>query len=299
MYFLSRVPEPSVRTRRPQGTFEALVQPFRDPNFSRLLLFLGILFFAMNLSGPFHVVYMLKRLEFSMALVIGLGVFSQITSVLCFRIWGKTADKFSNKSVLIVSGYIYFITVLLWPCALFSERYLFMVPLLLAVHVLTGISAAGVSLCTGNIALVLAPHGKATGFLAVNTAVHGVAAASAPILGGILADRLTGQRLSLVTDWLSANVGSYLGVPISSLFGIHSLFFITAIVGFCAMRRLRAVHEEHEVEGRVVVAHLLAEARKAVRHISNVAGRRDLYSFPLATAENTVPDRSQAHIRRQ
>ena len=164
-----------MRTRRPQGTFEALVQPFRDPNFRRLLLFLGILFFAMNVSGPFYVVYMLKRLELSMGLVIGLGVLSQVMSVFCFRIWGKAADKFSNKSVLIVSGYMYFIAVLLWPCALFSESYLFIIPSLAVVHVLTGISAAGVNLCTGNIALVLAPHGKATGFLAVNTLVHGVA----------------------------------------------------------------------------------------------------------------------------
>ena len=299
VYFLSRVPEPSVRTRRPQGTFEALVQPFRDPNFRRLLLFLGILFFAMNVSGPFYVVYMLKRLELSMGLVIGLGVLSQVMSVLCFRIWGKAADKFSNKSVLIVSGYMYFIAVLLWPCALFSESYLFIIPSLAVVHVLTGISAAGVNLCTGNIALVLAPHGKATGFLAVNTVVHGVAAASAPILGGILADRLTGQQLSLIMDWLSTNVGSSLGVPISGLFGIHSLFLITAIIGFYAMHRLRAVHEEHEVEGRVVVAHLLAEVRKAVRQISRAPGLRHRNGFPSVTAEENVPERSRAHIGRQ
>ncbi len=295
VYFLSRVPEPGVRTRRPQRTFEALGQPFRDPNFRRLLIFLGILFFAMNVSGPFYVVYMLKRLEFSMGLVIGLGVLSQITSVLCFRIWGKAADKFSNKSVLSVSGYMYFIAVLLWPCALLSESYLFMVPLLVVVHVLTGISAAGVNLCTGNIALVLAPHGKATGFLAVNTVVHGVAASTAPILGGILADWLTGQQLSQITDWLSTNVGSFLGVSISGLLGIHSLFLITAIIGFFAMHLLRAVHEEREVDGRVVVAHLLGQARNAVGQISGARGLRNRNGFSPVTAEETVPERSQAH----
>ena len=54
--------------------FEALGQPFRDLNFRRLLIFLGTLFFAVNLSGPFYAVYMIKRLELSMALVIGLQV---------------------------------------------------------------------------------------------------------------------------------------------------------------------------------------------------------------------------------
>ena len=299
VYFLSRVPEPSVRTRRTQGTFEALRQPFRDLNFRRLLIFLGILFFAMNVSGPFYVVYMLKRLELSMGLVIGLGVLSQIMSVMCFRIWGRAADNFSNKSVLIVSGYMYMIAVLLWPLLLISESYFFMIPLLVVVHVLTGISAAGVNLCTGNIALVAAPHGQATGFLAVNTLVHGVAASTAPILGGIIADRLTEQHLSVLTEWLSTNIGSFLVLPISSLLGIHTLFFLTAIIGLYAMHRLRTFHEEREVEGKVVVAHLLAEARKAVRHISKDAGHRYLHIFPSATAEKTVSDRSRAHIGRQ
>ena len=120
------------------------------------------------------------------------------------------------------------------------------------VHVLTGISAAGVNLYTGNIALKASPHGKATAFLAVNTIVHGVAGAAAPNLGGIVADRLTGQKLLLMPHWLSTDTGSFLALPISSLFGLHSLFFLTAIIGLYAMLRLRAVHEEGEVEGHVV-----------------------------------------------
>jgi len=118
---------------------------------------------------------------------------------------------------------------------------------------------------------VLAPHGKATGFLAVNTVVHGISASTAPILGGILADRLTGQHLPLIVDWLSTNVGASFAASISGLFGIHTLFLITGIIGFYAMRRLRAVHEENEVEGRVVVAHLVAQAGNAVRHVPDLS----------------------------
>ncbi len=107
VYFLSQVPEPKVTTHRPVGMLESLGQPFRDHNFRRLLIFLGILFFAINLSGPFYAVYMIKQLDMSMALVIGLAVLSQLMSVVSFRIWGKAADNFSNKSALIVSGYMY------------------------------------------------------------------------------------------------------------------------------------------------------------------------------------------------
>jgi len=298
VYFLSQVPEPRVTAHRPQGMFEALGQPFRDLNFRRLLIFLGILFFAINVSGPFYAVYMIKRLELSMALVIGLAVLSQIMSVMSFRTWGRAADNFSNKSVLIVSGYMYIVSVLLWPFLLLSESYFFMIPLLVVVHVLTGISAAGVNLCTGNIALKAAPHGKATAFLAVNTIVHGVAAAAAPILGGIVADRLTGQQLLLMQHWLSTDTGSFLALPISGLFGLHSLFFLTAIIGLYAMRRLRVVREEGEVQGQVVLAYLATEARKAVRRISNTVGLRHLYRFPLRRSRENGSG-PQARIERK
>ena len=289
VYFLSKVPEPKVTTHRPERMLESLGQPFRDHNFRRLLLFLGILFFAINLSGPFYAVYMIKRLDMSMALVIGLAVLSQLMSVISFHVWGRAADKFSNKSVIVVSGYMYIISVLLWPFLLLSDNHFFMIPLLVIVHVLTGISAAGVNLCTGNIALKAAPRGKATAFLAVNTLVHGVTSAAAPIFGGILADRLTGDHLSLITHWLSTNFGAFLTVVFSHLLGLHSLFFLTAIICWYTMRRLRTVREEGEVGGRIVVAHLLAEAKKAVRRLFASAGVRHLPRLPSAPAEETGP----------
>ncbi len=163
-----------------------------------------------------------------------------------------------------------------------------MIPLLVVVHMLTGISAAGVNLCTANIALRSAPRGKATAFLAVNTLVHGVAGAASPILGGIVADRLTGDHLSLIQHWLSTHIGSFLDLAFSPLLGLHSLFFLTAIIGLYSMRRLRTVHEEGEVKGQIVVAHFLSEARKAVRRLFTSAGIRHVPSLPSAPAKETV-----------
>ena len=288
VYFLSQVPAPKVTKSRPEGMFESLGQPLRDHNFRRLLIFLGVLFFAINLSGPFYAVYMIKRLNMSMALVIGLAVLSQMMSVISFRFWGKAADNFTNKSALIVSGYMYIVSVLIWPFLLISDSYFFMIPVLVIVHMLTGISAAGVNLCTGNIALKAAPRGKATAFLAVNTLVHGVAAATAPILGGIVADNLTGPHLALIQHWLLTHAGAYLDLAFSHLLGLHSLFYLTAIVALYSMRRLRTVHEEGEVKGQIVVAYLLAETRKAVRRLFTSSRVRRLPRLPSAPAEQTV-----------
>jgi MFS family permease len=274
VYFLSRIPGPKVETHRQRGLFEALGEPFRDLNFRRLLMYFGAWLFAINLSGPFYAVFMLKRLELSMPLVIGLGVLCQITSIVSFRIWGKTADSLSNKSVLIVSGAIYLVSVILWPFLLFSESYFFMIPLLAAVHLLTGFSSAGVNLCSGNIALKLAPHGHATAFLAVNTMARGIPSAVAPVLGGIVADELTGKHLANLLDSLLRDTGPVLTFLRSGLLGVHVLFFLTAVLGLYAIHRLRRVHEEGEVQWKVVVASLAAEAGEVFRNIPNTVRRR-------------------------
>ncbi len=267
--FLLRIPEPKVEAYKPQGLLDALGEPIRDLNFRRLLMYLGGWLFAINLSGPFYAVFMLKQLQLSMPLVIGLGVLSQVTSIVSFRIWGKIADSLSNKSVLIVSSYIYLVSVVLWLPLAFYQSYFLEVPLLLAVHVLTGFSAAGVNLCSGNIALVLAPHGHATAFLAVNTMVRGIASAAAPILGGIVADQLTGKHLEHLLHSCFRDTAPVLVVIGSGLLGIHVLFIFTAILGLYAVYTLRGVHEQGEVQGKVVVASLAAEAKEMFRHITD------------------------------
>ena len=288
VYFLSQIPDSKTTTHRPEGMVESLGQPFRDHNFRRLLVFLGILFFAINLSGPFYAVYMIKQLDMSMALVIGLAVVSQMMSVISFHFWGKAADNLTNKSVLLVSGYIYIVSVLIWPFLLISDNYFFMIPVLVIVHMLTGVSIAGVNLCTANIALMAAPRGDATSFLAVNTIVHGVTAAAAPILGGIIADNLTGDHLPLIQNWLLTHFGALLELAFSHLLGVQTLFFLTAIIGLYSMRRLRKVHEEGEVEAKIVVAHLWAEARKDGRSVFSSAVFWRLPGLPPAPAGETV-----------
>ena len=68
------------------------------------------------------------------------------------------------------------------------ERHQLTVPLLITIHILTGISAAGVAIASGNIGLKLAPRGQATAFLATINLINSLAAAAGSILGGKCAD---------------------------------------------------------------------------------------------------------------
>jgi MFS-type transporter involved in bile tolerance (Atg22 family) len=283
VFFLARIPEPRMAESHSHGMLRLLSEPFRDPNFRRLLAFLGTWNFAVALAGPFFTVYMLRRLNLSMSWVIALAVASQIVNVLFLRVWGRLADRFTNKSVLSVSGPMFIISIAAWPFTTMPDRWLMTIPILIAIHALSGMSTAGVTLASANIALKAAPRGKATAFLATNALVSGMAATVAPLLGGFAADGFAGRTLSLTLNWRAdAAHDEVTSLPAFDLQGLDFLFVISFIFGLYALHRLLGVREEGEVEERVVVTELYAEVRKAVKNVSNVAGLRHLTYFPYA-----------------
>jgi MFS family permease len=287
--FLGRIPEPRMTEAPTGGLLGLLADPFRDKIFRPLLVFLGSWNFAVNLAAPFFVVYMLKRLGMTMGWVLGLSVLSQLANVLFFRVWGRLADRFSNKSVLSVSGPMFILSIAIWPFTTMPERYILTLPLLILIHVLAGMSTAGVNLCTANIALKLAPRGNATSFLATNALVSGAAATVAPILAGLGADWFVGKKLDLSFRWFSgSHAAPPFEMPVVSLSGLDFLFVVAVLAGLHAMHRLLAIREEGEVEERIVLDSLAVQTRKAVRSLSNVAGLRHFTYFPYEALRTMI-----------
>lgn len=197
------------------------------------------------------------------------------------RLWGRLAARFSNKSVLLLSGPLFLFSILTWTFIDIDGKWALTLPLLVLAHVLAGISSAGISLCTGNIALELAPKGRATSYLAVNALISGIAAAVAPILGGAVSTWFESWELRLTLSWFRDNT-LWFDVPTLSLRGLDFLFLIAFVFGLYAMHRLLGVHEEGEVEEGIFLQQFHSELRKAMRSVANVAGLRDLFYFPFA-----------------
>jgi MFS family permease len=105
LYFLAKTPERRMppADEKPK-ILRLLSAPLKNENFRKLIAFMCSWNFAVNLAGPFFMVYMLKRLGLSMSFIIGLSIVSQIMNFLFLKIWGKYTDRFSNKSVLAISG---------------------------------------------------------------------------------------------------------------------------------------------------------------------------------------------------
>jgi hypothetical protein len=114
VFFLTKVPEPRMNAEPSPDVMAVLTAPFRETNFCQLLFFIVGWNFAINLPAPFFTVYTLTRLKLPLALVLSLSVLSQVFNLVFFRIWGRMADRFSNKSVLGISGSTFVIRIIFW-----------------------------------------------------------------------------------------------------------------------------------------------------------------------------------------
>ena len=250
------IPEPQMERHDMPKLQELLKKPFRDGNFKNLIMFLSSWSFAVNLALPFLTVYMLTTLGLDTSTVVVFTVISQASMLAFFRIWGRLSDRFSNKSVMRVSGPIMIGSILLWAASVLFQGTPVIVPMVIAIHVLMGMAQAGVNLASQNIGLKLAPKGEATAYLASSTLFSSLAAGIAPLIGGIVA--------MYSPQW-------------------EYFFLVAFVLGLFSLHRLTKVREEGEVREKVVVMELCHEVRDGCS-LSHLREQAHAASAGLSTA---------------
>lgn len=299
LLFLARIPEPRMPSAEARPLGDILRAPFQSRNFRQLILFLGTWNFAVNLASPFVTVYLLRRLEVSMAWAVGLSVVSQVANAYFLRLWGPLADRFGHTTVLRVSGALFVVNLACWPFAgLFAARTVTLA-IIIGLHLLGGAASAGITLCAGTVALKFAPRGESTAFLATNALVSGAAAAIAPVLAGISADWFETQRISVAISWTSTlGAGARVQLLPMDLHGLDFLFVLAATGGLYALHRLLAVQEGGAAERRAVVSALALELGRHIRYpmrmVTTLIGVRDLVDFPYTVLGQVAPERRKA-----
>lgn len=287
---LSHIPEPVPQPTDKVSLLTLLFTPLRDRNFRRLLAFTASWNFTIVMAGAFFAVYMLNRLGLGISTVILLSVLSQLTNVVFFRIWGNTADKFSNKSVLQVASPLFLLMILLFPLTTMPERYSLSIPLLVAIHLIGGIATAGYTLCAANIALKLAPKKEATSYLATNAFFSGIAATIGPIVGGLIGYYFADKEISIRLFWqesVSAGADPF-EIPALILRGLDFVFIAAILSGFYSLHRLSLVEEIGSVEEKQVREEVMTSMRQTFVSLSNVAGLRRMTYFPYNMLRKTA-----------
>jgi MFS family permease len=279
-WLTSRVPEPAMPPR-PEiqlGLIGLLRAPLADQNFRRLTIFLASWQFAINLATPFFTVFIVRQLGFDMTFVMVLSAVSQLSNLVALRNWGVLADRFANKSVLLVAAPTYILCIVGMIGASQIPHGPWLVAYLVVLHLFMGSAIAGATLATTSIAMKLSPKGQSTAYVACAGLATAVAAGIAPILGGAFADFFAARQFEILLRWTSPE-----GVALVSPLRLSQwdfYFLISGAIGLYAIHRLTLVTESGEIRRREMVEQVLDQTRRTVRNLSTVAGLRTLTYLP-------------------
>jgi MFS family permease len=279
VYLLHITPDrPMAPVTQRSHPFALLSAPLRDRNFRQMIIFLSSWNFAVNLAAPFFTVYMLKSLHYSMTTILSLTITSQLSNLSALGLWGALIDRFSNKAVLGIAAPLFLVCTLAWTFTGLAWLQPARIYLLLMIHILMGVSTSGVGLASGNIAMKLSPAGEATPYLAANSVITASCGAVAPIIGGLFADFFASRELTLALTW----TGGPQNVTVQVL-NVHAwtfFFGIASVLGLYSLHRLTLMEEPSGTTDRLMLRHLLLEARRSAHSLSSAAGLLRIVRFP-------------------
>ncbi|MHA1697817.1 MAG: MFS transporter [Promethearchaeota archaeon] len=245
---------------------EMFLNPLKDRNYLKLIIYMVIWTFASNLATPFFLVYLLRRLNFSLKLVTILILVSQVSNILSYRIWGRLSDKFSNKSVLLLSSSMSLIILFLWTFTTLPETHPLSVPIMFVIYFIMGVSLAGVSLASLNIGLKLAPKTDATAYLAGKNIFASISGSFAPIIGGLLADVFNSYEFS-ITFTFATSLKNFSFITFD-LRQWDFFFIIALLIGLISFYPLSLVKESGYIKNRIFLKEFFNEIWRSIQGLS-------------------------------
>jgi MFS family permease len=270
-YYVSQAPEPRMLDAGPATSIVSrLSGPLRDRNFRRMLVFSGAWNIASNLAAPFVTVYLIRQLGYPLTTVTMLWVVSQVAYALTLYLWGRVADRLTNKAVLAVALPVYFACTL---GLVFSDNIgdgTAQRGVLMLLHAVMGAASGGIGLASGNLGLKLATRDNATAYLAAIGLMTALAGGVAPLAGGAIAQAFEASQLTFLVRWESA--GADTEATMLSFAHWEFLFAISAALGLYVMHALSRIQEGPEVSERVVIQQFGLEALNVLHQLSSIGG---------------------------
>ncbi|MFO7285410.1 MAG: MFS transporter [Gammaproteobacteria bacterium] len=165
-------------------------QTVKDTGAVGFTVYYALMNFAVGIASPFFAVYMLRDLElsyFQFTVLTGASVFLQF---LTLNGWGRIADVYGNRGIMIVTSMTLPIVPLLW---LVSGNFYYLV----VAQCISGLTWAGFTLSAGNLLYDLVPRSRRAAYVAF----HNVGNAACVFLGAMLGAALAGV-MPAATPWL-------------------------------------------------------------------------------------------------
>ncbi len=199
-------------------------------NYSNFVLFRSLMNFAIHISAPFWIVYVLQNLNIGYFWYgVSIGVY-MIVNIISQKYWGRLADKFGDKKIMFVCSF-------LLPIAALMMVFITDIWQLMIERIFWGFALAGYSITTFNYLLNSSPSDDSATFIANYKVFNGIGTAAGPILGGFLA--------VMFADQLILGLGA-----LQFLFLIA--FFLRLIIASTMITRLHSIRVKKHIAFRNV-----------------------------------------------
>ncbi len=186
-WLLLRQPEPLPASPAaiPGGLGGSLRAPFSVGPFRRLVLFFAVFSAVNGLGNPFWTPYTLEDLGADYSFLTVLGAVGGLGGLLTLRPWGRLADRFGSRPILVL---VVVVTAVHPVYYLIASRG-FLAPLYLDA-VSSGVMWGGFNLAIFNLLLTVAPREGREMFYAVFASLAGLAMGASSILSGVIVEHL-------------------------------------------------------------------------------------------------------------
>ena len=229
-YYLHLMAEPPyVVTPKDRFSLWDFTRQFPKSNFTRFVFYVAFINFAVMVAGPYFSVYMLRELHFSYAQYTVALAIQTMAQVITIPYWGKLGDRFGNKKIIAINGYLIAVVPVVW---LLSSNFYW----ILIYQIFSGIVWGGLGLAIGNYLFDAVSPPKRARCAAYIALYNTVGMFFGALLGGWLSNYLSNSLDLLI--WQFSLVS-----PLQMLFLISGLLRLLFAAIF-----IRTIKEVRDVE---------------------------------------------------
>ncbi len=190
------------------------LKPFRDRGFLQAMLFVSIWLFLQGIAVPFYSYVMLDIMKINYTWVSIATITQNIVMMISYYVWGNLNTRYPTRLLLMWTFPIIALSCLLWP-AVYVIPY---AAALLIIHAMLGLGLGGYNLLVFNFTIGDTPRADRPMFIAVFSAITGLAGFIGPLVGGALYKWTTHAPLWVQTIGIQTAAGLVL-IVIAAFWG--------------------------------------------------------------------------------
>lgn len=201
VYTLYNVEDVKIENSNNDNFIKKSIYILKNKSFTSLCYFLGLFYFSRSFILPFFTMFMLKKMEFSMAIVIGLTIIYNLSYVLSTKFLAKYINKKGCGNTLRIGSKFFILTICLFTISMYVDVIIGGIFIILA-HVILGISQLSLELSLNNMPLLYVQEKDSPIYLSAISVFTAICSTVSGVLAGLFITKLELFNISTTNVWL-------------------------------------------------------------------------------------------------